>query len=735
MTSPDNSPPAYGSLRPTTSSAFVLAGFLLTAGTIVWRWNSLARDYLSAFNPAIPVLRQIDYLLVGIFLAMLILILAGADLRYDARLVLVGFVGGAVIETWGTHTGLWHYYTWETPPLWILPAWPTAALAIDRIARIFARVARRIPERAFSGTARVILAAFLAWMLAFTWPTIRQPLTILALALVAGLTVRPGDPRRALLTFAAGAALGLFLERWGTTRACWTYYTGATPPAFAVFAHGMASVAFWRAADLLTLAGRRLLQRARSLRPQAMRRAGGALVLAAIAGLAGRMPAAPAEAASARPSASDLIAGVNALRASYGLAPYTVDPILMAVAQTQNNYSMSIGRVTHYGPDGSRPREQAIAAGYGGGATVFVSENIAQGTDLSPGDAVQMWTGDDPHLNTMIGANYRDVGAAAGESDGVYYYTLLAGYVAGVGSAHSTAPIASPYASSSTGVVAYVVPATPMADGSILHTVQAGQTLWTIAAVYDVPLEDLRTLNRLSETPLLHPGDELIIQPAQTVVPPTPTPAATGEAAAPTPSPPARSATRTPTPPPPPHPHAPPPGPAPAPLWPHPLGADRTRPPAHRGRSGAWIASLRLTLPPPARIRAHVPPALRSSAGGAFHAGGGVAVDRRDALRERTRWTRRNRVEGSTGNASLGCRTDPALRRHEGRGTATRADDAATWPARRVPVPAGTSAPRARSRLRPADAPARAGRRRHRAHPRRRGCSPIADPPSTAGSA
>ena len=41
--------------------------------------------------------------------------------------------------------------------------------------------------------------------------------------------------------------LGYFLELWGTTRACWTYYTLETPPLFAVLAHGLAAVAFWRA--------------------------------------------------------------------------------------------------------------------------------------------------------------------------------------------------------------------------------------------------------------------------------------------------------------------------------------------------------------------------------------------------------------------------------------------------------------------------------------------------------
>jgi hypothetical protein len=54
-----------------------------------------------------------------------------------------------------------------------------------------------------------------------------------------------------VLTFIAGSGLGYFLELWGTTRACWTYYTQQTPPLFAVLAHGMAAVAFWRGKRIL----------------------------------------------------------------------------------------------------------------------------------------------------------------------------------------------------------------------------------------------------------------------------------------------------------------------------------------------------------------------------------------------------------------------------------------------------------------------------------------------------
>jgi uncharacterized protein YkwD len=227
-------------------------------------------------------------------------------------------------------------------------------------------------------------------------------------------------------------------------------------------------------------------------------------------------PALNTHAAPLPDSGSELIAAVNALRASYGLAPYKVDPILMAVAQAQNNYSISIGSVTHYGPDGSRPRDQAIAAGYGGGATVFVSENIQEGTGLSPSGAVQAWTGDDPHLNTMIGSNYRDVGAGAGERAGVQYYTLIAGYVAGGFSANSTVPAGGITLPGLTGVQPVYATVTPQPDGSIVHVVQTGQTLWTIAAVYGVPLDELLKQNKLTQYSFIHAGDRIVIQGAVT---------------------------------------------------------------------------------------------------------------------------------------------------------------------------------------------------------------------------
>jgi LysM repeat protein len=65
-------------------------------------------------------------------------------------------------------------------------------------------------------------------------------------------------------------------------------------------------------------------------------------------------------------------------------------------------------------------------------------------------------------------------------------------------------------------VVIPIKAATPNADGSVMHTVQAGQTLWDIAAVYEVSLQDILSLNGLAKDALIFPGEKLIVKPATT---------------------------------------------------------------------------------------------------------------------------------------------------------------------------------------------------------------------------
>ena len=241
----------------TRHSTYLMSAFVLTIGLIVYIWWPLAEEVLAYIDWNGPWWRYFDWLLVGIWLAMSLLIMAGADLRKDLWIVTVGLFGGLAIESWGTQTEIWWYYTAERPPLWIIPAWPIAALSIDRLVRL----SNRFPIPKFPIYRLVywiIFPVFYALMLSFVWPTLDKSFTVLTLILVALLILTPTDYRIAVLTFAAGAGLGYFLELWGTTRACWTYYTLQAPPLFAVLAHGMAAVAFWRAMLLLQRAWKKI---------------------------------------------------------------------------------------------------------------------------------------------------------------------------------------------------------------------------------------------------------------------------------------------------------------------------------------------------------------------------------------------------------------------------------------------------------------------------------------------
>ena len=247
------------------SSSFILSLTLTIITLVIIVWWPLVEDYIQYFNPEYPIWMQIDWLLVGIFLVMSILITVGADVRKDALLIAVSFVGGYLIESWGTHTGLWSYYTGEKPPLWIIPAWPIATLAIERLERILEIAADKIPDPWIKWIYRLVFPGFLLYMLVFVYPTISKPFTILAIIGVILVIRFPGNRRYALLIFSAGAALGIFLEYWGTTRECWTYYTLQKPPFFAILAHGLASAAFWRVTKLVEPTLKRIIQPVRTL--------------------------------------------------------------------------------------------------------------------------------------------------------------------------------------------------------------------------------------------------------------------------------------------------------------------------------------------------------------------------------------------------------------------------------------------------------------------------------------
>ncbi|MBU4224610.1 MAG: hypothetical protein KKC71_02170 [Chloroflexi bacterium] len=238
----------------TRSSYAILGAFLATVFLIIYVWWPIAVQVLAYIDLGGQWWRYFDWLLVGIFLFMSLTIMSGADIRADALIIFVGTLGGLVIESWGTQTGIWWYFTAQRPPLWIIPAWPIASLTIDRMVRL---LQKRMPvsnwEKYFKVIYWLVFPAFYALMLFFVWPAMAKSMTVMAVLLVTFLILTPTDHRFAVLTFLAGAGLGYFLEYWGTTRECWSYYTLQKPPLFAVLAHGMAAVAFWRAVGVVKM--------------------------------------------------------------------------------------------------------------------------------------------------------------------------------------------------------------------------------------------------------------------------------------------------------------------------------------------------------------------------------------------------------------------------------------------------------------------------------------------------
>lgn len=244
----------------TRDSSILLGGFLITILLIMYIWWPLAEEYLAYVDWDGEWWRYIDWLLIGIFAFMSITIITRADLKTDLLIIFVGICGGLAIESWGTQTNLWFYYTDERPPLWIIPAWPIASLSIDRITRALNFLTTKVTkehkgEKFFKVLYWLIFASFLILMMIFVAPTFDKSFTWLALVLCILLILTPTDHRFAALTFLVGAGLGYYLELWGTTRQCWIYYTYQTPPLFAVLAHGMAAVAFWRAGLIIKMLG------------------------------------------------------------------------------------------------------------------------------------------------------------------------------------------------------------------------------------------------------------------------------------------------------------------------------------------------------------------------------------------------------------------------------------------------------------------------------------------------
>ncbi len=220
---------------------------------------------------------------------------------------------------------------------------------------------------------------------------------------------------------------------------------------------------------------------------------------------------------TAQSSASEIIQLVNNFRLANGLPAFTINNSLMIAAQQQANYMAANNIYSHTGAGGSSPQGRAEAAGYVG----WVSENIVGGTSLTADKGLIWWQNSPVHYAALVSTRYTEVGAGSASGYDQNFYALVVGQPSNSPAAAAPAPN-----NGQTGAIR-VLPfnfAQPGEDGSIVHVVQQGQALWTLAAYYEVSLQDILLYNGLSDDALVNPGDKITIRLGEGQAPP-PTPA------------------------------------------------------------------------------------------------------------------------------------------------------------------------------------------------------------------
>jgi uncharacterized protein YkwD len=231
------------------------------------------------------------------------------------------------------------------------------------------------------------------------------------------------------------------------------------------------------------------------------------------------------------PTAGELIAAVNAERASRGLNILATNSILMQVAADQANaLAATNGTIGHERPCGMTLGQDLLRRGYplSGALSLdgYRSENWVTAPTVQ--DAITAWFGDEPHTNTMISDHRSDIGAAVAVSDQTYIVLETALSTASGQMQYEAAAImtgipmtvtacygeATQYAANSL-LPQYSIPvarATALPSGEVIHEVKYGQALWSIAIQYGTTIDNLRRLNNLPATPVIYPGQKLIVQ-------------------------------------------------------------------------------------------------------------------------------------------------------------------------------------------------------------------------------
>ena len=211
----------------------------------------------------------------------------------------------------------------------------------------------------------------------------------------------------------------------------------------------------------------------------------------------------------------EVLAEINGLRIANGMQPLAENQYLNIAAQNHADWIAATGQGGHIGAGGSTAVDRALAVGYGGGASVRVTENWARGPGLTAYSCVyDMWAPSSAHINNMLTTWHNEFGAGVAlDGQGMTVYVVKFGHV--VGSAPQQPPsVPSGPTGTPAPLIQPVATAQPNPDGSVIHIVQFGQTLWAIAEAYGISMLTLLEQNYLTEDSAIYPDQELLIVPA-----------------------------------------------------------------------------------------------------------------------------------------------------------------------------------------------------------------------------
>jgi uncharacterized protein YkwD len=234
------------------------------------------------------------------------------------------------------------------------------------------------------------------------------------------------------------------------------------------------------------------------------------------------------------PSAADVIEAVNNLRIMNGLNALAVHPVLMDVAAQQASaLASSGGSVGHQRPCGLTLGQDLLSRGFALWGDLsqdgYRSENWGIATSVD--EIVAAWLGDELHANTMLSPERSHIGAAVAVSDQIYIvletalqtnsgqmqqtaYDILTGIPATQAACIGLSTQSEKYGNLSQ----YSIPvamSTARPDGDVIHEVQYGQTLWSIAIQYSTTIEQIKRFNNLTSDVVV-PGWTLLIQKGAT---------------------------------------------------------------------------------------------------------------------------------------------------------------------------------------------------------------------------